>query len=122
MNCYSQCYNFFKTNSEKDLGNIKNQGDCAYCLYWDNGPGRPLYQNSNCECNKLFVTNSNIGTKFNVNSFNDVKNCLKNAKKCGVMYSNFTNTPYTFQSPDFEIKPCDKDKLWRKKFKYQGVV
>ena len=123
MNCYRQCYNFFQSNSQKDLGDIKTQGDCAYCLYWENGPGRPLYQYSDCECNKLFVKSSNTGNKFDVKSYTDVKNCLKDAKKCGVMYSNFTNTPYNFGNNNYyELKPCNTKEIWSKKFKYQGVV
>ena len=40
MSCYEECNEFLKSKSQKDLGDISQQGSCSYCLYWNgNGPG-----------------------------------------------------------------------------------
>lgn len=121
MNCYDQCKKFFNTKSPDDLGNITQPNTCAYCLYWENGPGRPIYEYNNCECNKLFTQISNLGTTFDVNSYEKVKDCLKTGKNCGVMYSNFTNKTLNCDSEKPKY-PCDNRHIWCKSFKYQGVL
>jgi len=123
MNCYDQCKKFFHTKSPDDLGNITQANTCAYCLYWENGPGKPIYQYNNCECNKLFTQLSNLGTTFNVSSYEKIKECLKTGENCGVMYSNFTNTtPPFIIEPETVRMPCDNKKIWSQRFKYQGVI
>lgn len=123
MNCYTQCKSFFNTKSPKDLGNISRQGDCAYCLYWENGPGRPIYQYSNCQCNGLINDLTKTGTTMDVQSYEKIKDCLSKSKDCGVMYSNFTNTlPKFVITKDTVMKPCNKNEIWTANFKYQGVM
>ena len=123
MNCYNECSNFIKNKKPDDLGNITDAGSCAYCLYWKNGPGRPFYNYTRCECNDLFRKVSNLGTTFDVKSYNEVKNCLNNAKNCGVQYYTFTNTPVYYQPiPETVRMPCDSRKIWSPTFKYRGVL
>jgi hypothetical protein len=123
MNCYDQCRKFFYTKKPEDLGDITQENTCAYCLYWENGPGRPIYEYNNCECNQLFTQLSNLGTTFDVESYEKVKKCLKSGKNCGVMYSNFTNTedPFITRKKTVNVT-CDNRKIWSKSFKYQGVL
>ena len=114
---------FIKTKKQDDLGNITAEGSCAYCLYWKNGPGRSFYNYNNCECNELYKKESNLGTNFDINSYNKVKNCLNNSKYCGVQYNTFTNTPVYYKPiPETVMMPCDPRKIWSPTFKYKGVL
>jgi hypothetical protein len=89
MDC-SQCYNFIQTKSQKDLGDITDNKSCAYCLYWNVGPGNRI---SNCNCNNMFMEITNNGRTFNINSYEKVKKCLENTENiecCKDLYTQFT--------------------------------
>ena len=121
-NCYDSCNSFFKNKSDQTLGNIKKSGDCANCLYWTYGPGRPIYDQNNCECNQTFQKVSNFGTNFDMKGYNEVNNCLKNSKKCGYLPDTFTNTSPTCQITEYtQMKPCNKKRKWNPTLKYDGV-
>ena len=107
MNCEIDCYKFFRNKTQENLGNIHEENSCANCLYWKNGPGRDLYQYTRCQCHPKIKKLTNDGNKMSVNDYYDIVNCLDKAnhehrikndweeyKKCGVLYSNFTNTTY----------------------------
>lgn len=89
MDC-SQCYNFIQNKSQKDLGDITDNKSCAYCLYWNFGPGNRI---SNCGCNNMFSDITNNGRTFNLKSYENVKNCLENSENidcCKDLYTQFT--------------------------------
>ena len=123
MNCYNQCSNFINKKDSNNLGNITQEGSCAYCLYWTSGPGRSFYNYPACECNDLFRRVTNNGMKFDVKSYEQVRDCLKTSKNCGMQYNTFTNTPNNFVPiPETVRMPCDPRKIWSPTFKYKGVV
>ncbi len=126
MNCENECRRFFQHKSQENLGDIKKENDCANCLYWKEGPGRSIYQYSLCDCNKKIINLTEGGNKMTLQNYYDIVNCLKNAedkppiknewenyKKCGVLYSNFTNTTY--------YDPNSKG-IYFKKFNRNGVL
>jgi hypothetical protein len=92
MSC-PNCYNFSQSKSQKDLGDITDENSCAGCLYWYAGPGGGA---SECKCDDMFENITNEGSKFDLNRFNQVKDCLSipdNLKTCGNLYTQFTNPP-----------------------------
>jgi hypothetical protein len=98
MSC-SNCYNFSKSKSPKDLGDITDSNSCAYCLYWYAGPGSDRDCNA---CDTIFENVSNMGTKFDINGFNTVNNCLnipQNKKDCSHLYTQFNNPPKSEDLP-----------------------
>ena len=122
MNNCSRNEKFFKNKTNENLGNIKDSNSTAYCLYWDNGPGNLRFNHGDCECNQLFETITKGGTKFDVNSYNEVNECIQNSKNCGNMKNTFSNQRESCPiSKDTQVKSCDK-KVLNVKFDYQGVM
>jgi len=97
--CYKECKKFFQTGKEQDLGDITQTGNCAYCLYWDLGPGGP--ENSQCGCDSLFSRLTNNGNRYNLKIHNEVKNCLSTTIYCDKKYIQFTNPPPVDDRPHF---------------------
>ena len=54
---------FFQTGKEEDLGDITKTRTCSYCLYWNVGPGS---ENTQCQCDGLFMKLTNNGNKYNL--------------------------------------------------------
>jgi hypothetical protein len=106
MSCYEECNEFLKSNSKKDLGDIREQGSCSYCLYWNgNGPGAEGDSNKDeCKCDDLFENLTNFGTKYNLNIHNQVKQCLsQNQATCSKLYKQFTSPDKPYDGPRFGI-------------------
>ena len=116
MSCYEECNEFLKSNSKKDLGDIREQTSCSYCLYWNgNGPGAEGDSNKNeCKCDDLFENLTNFGTNYNLNIHNQVKQCLyQNQGTCAKLYKQFT-------TPDKQYDGL-VDGEWGRMERYQEV-
>jgi hypothetical protein len=126
MNCQDECRTFFQNKTQKNLGDIKKSNDCANCLYWKAGPGKPIYQYSLCDCNNKMLKITEGGRKMSLQDYYGIVDCLENAKNkktepnewekykvCGVLYSNFTNKTY--------YNPNSKG-MYFKKFYRNGVM
>ena len=96
--CYRECKKFFQTGKEEDLGDITKTRTCSYCLYWNVGPGS---ENTQCQCDGLFMKLTNNGNKYNLDIHNQVKDCLSNNMYCGKEYIQFTNPPEVNDRPHF---------------------
>ena len=106
MSCYEECNEFLKSNSKKDLGDIREQTSCSYCLYWNgNGPGAEGDSNKNeCKCDDLFENLTNFGTNYNLNIHNQVKQCLyQNQGTCAKLYKQFTSPDKPYDGPRFGL-------------------
>lgn len=129
-NCKDSCNDFFKNKSNDTLGDIKNDGTCANCLYWKYGPPSFIYDSNflnNCECGNLLQEvsknkNGISGTNFDINGYNEVNECLKKSKNCGYLPSTFSNNPEKCKITNYtEMKPCNKKKSRYEKLQYDGV-
>ena len=105
MSCYNECNAFLKTKSEKDLGDIKKDGDCAYCLYYNVGPATDGdYTSHDCVCNNLYEQITGNGSQYDLESHNIVKQCLtQNQDTCGKLYKQFTNPDKPYDGPRFAL-------------------
>ena len=120
MSCYEECNEFLKSNSKKDLGDIREQTSCSYCLYWNgNGPGAEGDSNKNeCKCDDLFENLTNFGTNYNLNIHNQVKQCLyQNQGTCAKLYKQFTSPDKPYDGPRFGLV----DGEWGRMERYQEV-
>lgn len=118
MSCYEECNDFLNSSLEEDLGDIRDQGSCSYCLYWNgNGPGAEGdIKKRECKCDDLFENLTNFGTTYNLNIHNKVKNCLQdNIKSCGKLYKQFTNPDKPYDGPRFGLV----DGMWGRLERYQ---
>ena len=124
-NSYQSRDGFFKNKSNQTLGDIKRDGTCANCLYWEYGPGSVIYDLNNlnnCECTNIFQQVSNKGSNFDINGYKEVEDCLKKSKNCGYLPSTFTNNPQPYDITEYtQMKPCNKKQVWSAKLNYDGV-
>ena len=132
MSCYNECIDYIKSRSEKDLGDITQQGSCSYCLYWNDGPAS---QGDNtkkeCKCDSLFENLTNYGTRYNLDIHNKMKQCLsQNQDTCGKLYTPFTNPPKPNDGPRFGSTNSQEannvqfmlvDGMWGRLERYQDV-
>jgi hypothetical protein len=132
MSCYNECIDYIKSRSDKDLGDITQQGSCSYCLYWNDGPAS---QGDNtkkeCKCDSLFENLTNYGTRYNLDIHNKMKQCLsQNQDTCGKLYTQFTNPPKPYDGPRFGSTNSQEannvqfmlvDGMWGRLERYQDV-
>jgi hypothetical protein len=118
-NCYNECIDFLKSKSEKDLGDITEQGSCSYCLYWDAGPAAERADDKHeCKCDSMFENATGFGSYYNLNIHNQVKQCLnQNRGTCSNLYTQFTNPPKPYDGPRFGLV----DGMWGRLERYQDV-
>ena len=97
MNCYGQCYNFIQTKNPAYLGDINQLGSCANCLYWQKGPGNPIFPLENCQCTSVINKVTANGTKMDQYAYNTGLQCLQQyssiGSPCQSLYSTWSNRP-----------------------------
>lgn len=132
MSCYNECIDFIKSGSEKDLGDIRQQGSCSYCLYWNEGPGsQGDNTNKECRCDTLFENLTNFGSTYSLSIHNRMKECLsQNQGTCGKLYTQFTNPQKPYDGPRFGVSNTNQDcsvpftlvdGMWGRLERYQDV-
>lgn len=121
MNCYNECKNFIQSKKESDLGRITEPSSCSYCLYWNAGPGNPMYGNPECECNSLITSLTRGGTEMNIDSYKKITECLKGSKNCGVMYASYVGKPNPKYGRKYPIDGCGVGK-WMDSTNPSGIM
>lgn len=98
MSCFNECGAFLETKNPVHLGDMRTEGSCARCLYWEKGIGNPIFPLEGCPCNNLINQVTGNGKHLDVNGYNQVEKCLSRyqsiASPCQNMYATWTNTPW----------------------------
>jgi|UniRef100_A0A6C0CYX7 hypothetical protein len=94
-----------RKTANKLLGDINKSGSCAYCLYWNAGPGA---EDSDCPCDNTFIRVTDFGSKFTTDDYLKVKKCVdRDAKldtpKCTTLKNNFEVPAQPYEGPHFGI-------------------